>query len=249
VALPAILPILAVLLSWPRRTRDLELLALANVAFVLTVFPRADVAHLAFVAALPYVLCAAGIARWLPARPAAGIAMAGILLAAIFGSNFFSSFANTVPVASAVGRLRVASNDAANVERLVNTVRPGSGLFVYPYMPIQYFATQAQDPTRFSFLAPGMMTQREASIALDELQARPPQWLLYMKLSQTEFLRVFPHAADLDWHFGTLETWLEANYEPASPDITIWGYRLYCLGGRTPWSASRSPDRPARTAD
>src|SRR5262249_35741968 len=101
-----------------------------------------------------------------------------------------------------------------------------SALFVYPYMPIHYFVTQARNPTRFSFLAPGMMTDREASIALDELRANPPQWVLYMHLTREEFLRVFPHAANLDWRFATCEEWIEKNYQP-DPQVIVWGYRLY----------------------
>jgi hypothetical protein len=74
-ALPAILPILGVIgaaIAWKRRTLDanrrraIELLLLATVALVLTVFPRADVMHLAFVAALPYVLAGVAVALLLP---------------------------------------------------------------------------------------------------------------------------------------------------------------------------------------
>ncbi len=43
-------------------------------------------------------------------------------------------------------------------EKLFQEVRPGDGLFVYPYMPIHYFLTQGRNPARFSFLQPGMMT-------------------------------------------------------------------------------------------
>ena len=36
------------------------------------------------------------------------------------------------------------------MHELLSVVRPGSGLFVYPYMPLLYFLTQAENPTRFS---------------------------------------------------------------------------------------------------
>ena len=225
VALPAILPVAAVgLFALRGRRRDLELLTLAAVAITATVFPRADVAHLMFIEALPLVVCVAALTRF--PRAGAALAMAGVVLAGIFGMNFFTTLRGTEMVASPIGELRVASQQAPDLAGLVAKVRPRQGLFVYPYMPIVYVATQTTNPTRFSYLAPGMMTEREASEALDELRASPPEWVLYMKLSREEFLRVFPHATGLDWHFASLEEWLDANYAPVEPAVSLWGYRL-----------------------
>jgi hypothetical protein len=99
---------------------------------------------------------------------------------------------------------------------------------VYPYSPIQYFITQARNPTRFSYLAPGMMTREEEAEALAQLQSQPPQWLLYLPLDRDEFLRVFPHATSLSGHFETLETWLTQNYKPVEqPAVNLGGYRLW----------------------
>src|SRR5258708_5532447 len=98
VALPAILPILAlaggfvVSRSMSGRQRAAVRLAMfALVAVVATVFPRADVAHLAFVAALPFVLATVAFARLLPARMGASLAMFMLLLAAVFAGNFFNT--------------------------------------------------------------------------------------------------------------------------------------------------------------
>jgi len=233
IALPAILPPIAVIsmaILRPRETPErrpaIELLTLAAIAFVATVFPRADIAHLAFVAALPYALSVAGIARLLPARAGAAFAMPVILLAAVFGSNFFTSLRATTPIVSPVGALRVPSTQANGVAQLLSRVRPGSSLFVYPYMPLHYFLTQAKNPTRYSFLAPGMMTERDSSAALAELKANPPQFVMYMSLKREEFLRVFPNARSLDWHFATLEKWLDENYEATDPAVWVWGYNL-----------------------
>jgi 4-amino-4-deoxy-L-arabinose transferase-like glycosyltransferase len=234
VALPAIVPVLGVVslaVLYPRASqqqrRAFELLFLACLAFIATVFPRADVAHLLFVEALPLTICAIAISQLLPAGISAAVAMFTILLSAVFAGNFFTTLHDTQALASPVGTLRIAAQQAAGMRRLIAEVRPSATLFVYPYMPVQYFATQARNPTRFSFLAPGMMTRREASAALDELRARPPEWLLYMKLSEEEFVRVFPHGANLDRRFSNLEDWLDANYAPVDPDVAVWGYRLY----------------------
>jgi 4-amino-4-deoxy-L-arabinose transferase-like glycosyltransferase len=236
VALPAILPPLAILLGglvlWRGRTgeqRDVLLLLLPAVAaLAITAFPRADVMHLAFIAALPYVLVAAALSSLLPARAASWLAIASILLATIFASNYVRGWRESSPVPSPAGTLQVVRDQAPDVQRLMQQVHPGDSLFVYPYMPMQYVLTQARNPTRYSYLMPGMMTRNQEIETLGELEARPPEWLMYMPLSREEVLRVFPNASDRDWRFVELESWMQQNYRPVeSPAVSVGGYRLW----------------------
>jgi 4-amino-4-deoxy-L-arabinose transferase-like glycosyltransferase len=235
VALPAILPPLAIVLGglalWRGQPRDREILALllpAVAALAITAFPRADVMHLAFIAALPYALVGCALARLLPTRAASWLALGSMVLAAVFASNYVRGWRESARVSSPAGVLRVPNEQAADVERLIQEVRPGDSLFVYPYMPMQYFVTQARNPTRYSYLMPGMMTRVQETEALSELEARPPEWLLYMQLSPQDFLRVFPNGAGLDWRFAELESWMQRNYVPVeAPSISVGGYRLW----------------------
>jgi hypothetical protein len=237
VALPAILPPVALLgwavAFWRRKVPDgqrstVQLLLLGLAALVMTLFPRADVMHLAFIAALSYVLAGSALALLIPARARGALAICALIMASVFASNFFISLRGTTAVASPVGTLRVSRGEHTAMENLLASVRPGEGLFVYPYMPIDYFLTQATNPTRFAFLNPGMSTSRDAGAALQDLQARPPQWLLYLKLSREEFLRIFPHGSNLDWRYETLEDWLDRNYQPVkNPEVTVSGYQLW----------------------
>ncbi|MGH9593205.1 MAG: hypothetical protein ACRD5L_08945, partial [Bryobacteraceae bacterium] len=235
-ALPAILPPAAILGGWAwwRRTASVEqretlqLLLFATIVLVITAFPRADMMHLAFVAALPYALTGAAMARLLPGRAKAAVAMASMLMASIFAANYFLGWRETARVQSPAGVLRVPLNQVADVEKLMATVHPGEGLFVYPYMPLQYFLTQTRNPTRFGYLAPGMMTRTEEMETLAELQTQPPKWLLYLQLSPQEFLRVFPNGSGLNWRFDTLEDWLRKHYQPVeNPGVNVAGYRLW----------------------
>jgi 4-amino-4-deoxy-L-arabinose transferase-like glycosyltransferase len=237
VALPAILPIAAILLwgalLWrgkvPAEQRPvIGLLLLAAGVFVITTLPRADVMHLAFVAALPYALAAAAFARLLPSRARAALAMGSSLLAILFASNYAKGWNQTVPMQTPVGILRVPVDQASEFGRLLATVHPGESLFVYPYMPVQYFFTQGKNPTRYCGLGPGMTTPEQESEGLAELQARPPEWLLYMQLSREEFLRVFPNGTDLNFRLENLEAWMERNYRPVEgPSVNVGGYRLW----------------------
>jgi 4-amino-4-deoxy-L-arabinose transferase-like glycosyltransferase len=236
-ALPAILPPAALLLwsamYWRRRAplemrAEVILLALASVALVLTAFPRADLFHLAFVAALPYALVAAALAHLLSVRAGAILAFTFIPLAGLFSLNNVIAAFDVQPVASPVGKLRAPAGLAPDLVKLMRQVGPSQTLFVYPYMPIFYFATQARNPSHFSFLAPGMMTKAEETAALNELQAHPPEWLLNMPLSQEEFSRIFPNANGASARFEALEAWLAENYAPVEQSpVNLNGYRLW----------------------
>ncbi len=236
-ALPAIVPPAALLLwltAFLRKKAPVELrpeillLSLTTVALALSAFPRADLFHLAFVAAIPYALAAAALARLMTIRAGAILAFTFIPLALLFSLNNVIGAFSTRSIASPVGKLRAPADLAPELAKLLAQVRPGQTLFVYPYMPIFYFVTQANNPSRFSFLAPGMMTGNEESEALAELESHPPEWLLNMPLSREEFLRVFPNAGGANARFEALETWLEKNYEPFDqPPVTIGGYRLW----------------------
>jgi hypothetical protein len=123
--------------------------------------------------------------------------------------------------------LQVARDQAPDVQRLIQQVHRGDSLFVYPYMPMQYFVTQARNPTRYSYLMPGMMTRSQEIEALGELESRPPEWLMYMRLSREELQRVFPNGAGGDLRFAELESWMQQNYRPVEgPAISVGGYRL-----------------------
>jgi hypothetical protein len=236
IALPAILPPLAPAL-WAAEYRrgalareqfaPLVLLLAAMAALVATAFPRADVMHLALVAALPAALCGAGAARVLPERASGLIATFFCVAALAFASNHARAYLKSVRVESPAGTLLVDREMSGAMARIVDRVRPGETLLVHPYMPVLYFTTQARNVTRFSFLAPGMMTAREEGEMLAALEASPPQWVLYQRTTRQEFLRVFPHARDLDNRFTQIDEFLENRYESAAePPVQLAGYRL-----------------------
>lgn len=244
IALPAILPVVAVIgsaVALKRRALDsgrrhaMELLLLVTAALVFTVFPRADVMHLAFIAALPYVLAGVAAAWLMPARAAFPVGAFMIVLASLFAANDVNGWRMTRTIASPVGRVRAGIDQAGDLEKLFAAVHPGASLYVYPYLPVAYFLTQARNPTRYAYLNPGMMTHANELAVLGQLQADPPEWLLYMKLSREEFLRVFPHGEGLDWRFETLEDWLDRNYAPSEkPAVSVGGYQLWRRIATTP---------------
>jgi hypothetical protein len=237
-ALPAVLPVVA-LVAWSlwmllRRAgrpwaakNAIPYLLACMVVYVGSTWPRADVAHLAFVAVLPAALTAVWIARYTPRWLTACLSGFLAVWAVVFLAQAASSLRGEVAVVTPVGTLRATPSDAQAVAALLKAVRPDDALYVHPYKPLLYFLTQGRNPTRYSYLAPGMMTRNEEASALEALENSPPKWLLYLPLSRAEFLRVFPHAAGLDHRFPMIEAWRERGYIPVEPPVVVAGYRLY----------------------
>ena len=74
--------------------------------------------------------------------------------------------------------LGAAHGPAAGLQTMAmlqQQVRPSDTLFVFPYRPMVYFLTLARNPTRYSFLQPGMFPESDAQRAasLDGLYGYP----------------------------------------------------------------------------
>lgn len=237
-ALPAVLPIVA-LAAWSlgMLVRRAERLWAANnaipyllacmVLYVASTYPRPDVAHLRFVAVLPAMLTTVWVARCAPRWLTAGAFAVLTVGAEMFLVQAARVLWDEVAVVTPVGTLRAAPSDAQAVGALLQAVRPDDALYAHPYMPLLYFLTQGRNPTRYSYLAPGMMTRNEEIAALEALYNSPPRWLLYLPLSRAEFLRVFPHATGLNHRFPMIEGWRRREYVPVDPSVIVGGYQLY----------------------
>lgn len=233
-ALPAILPVVGAL-GWAflfrsatrENKRVVALMLLASVALMGTTFPRADIMHLAFVAALPAALAGAGVSRLFPERAAGLTATAFALGALLFASNPLRAWIASERVPSPVGPLLSEAPQSEALRQILTRVNPADSLFVHPYMPVLYFLTQARNVSRYAFLAPGMMTAVEEQELLTSVRADPPKWVLYQPTSRAEFLRIFPNATELNHRFPLIDEWVDANYEAAAePEVRFAGYRL-----------------------
>ncbi|MBV9771328.1 MAG: glycosyltransferase family 39 protein [Bryobacterales bacterium] len=234
VALPAVLPVIALVggsVFWAQRKSSKESLRaviphllLSILALAASTYPRADVAHLAYVAALPYAVTGILVYRCVSPPWRAGIGIFIAFWAAVFAAQaqLPGSFER---LHTPVGAVQASAMDAAVVKDLLSRVLPNQSLFVYPYKPLLYFLTQARNPTRYSYLAPGMMTGEDARVVLCELEASPPAWVLYMDLNRTEFERVFPAAGRGDPHYPDLESWIQKNYRSTNRPL-LDGYEL-----------------------
>jgi hypothetical protein len=237
-ALPAILPV-ANLTGWttvltlrpPAAPNDVPkvpaiiYLLFCSVALVVSTYPRPDLMHLAWVAPVPYVLGTALFALAMPRW-----AQIAAVLTTMFGATLLLLHLGTtlggVSLATPIGVVRASPDTVQPVRDLLERVKPGDSVFVYPYKPLLYFLTQTKNPTRYSYLQPGLMTDQDEQSALADLRRSPPQWMLYLRMTPEAFLRVFPNADRSKLGFKTLEGWVEANYSSAGPLVVGGGYRL-----------------------
>ena len=236
-ALPAILP-MTNLAGWaaalwlrtpagldPARRAAIRYLLVCSVALVASTYPRPDLAHLAWVAPVPFALAGALVASAVPRPVQAAVVVLGILGPTFFVLHLVSTLGG-VSLATPVGKVRVSQESAASVQALLDTVKPGDSAFVHPYKPLLYFLTQTKNPTRYSYLGPGMMTSADEQSALGDLRRAPPQWVMLLRISPGEFLRIFPSGDLSRLRFQDLENWIDAHYAPAVPAVELEGYRL-----------------------
>lgn len=235
---PALLPVLAGIgwaCAWvwgrwsgivPTARFSIAFLLACLAGYVVSAEPRPDITHLTTVSPVAYVLVAILICTYVPAPRAALIftVLLPLALVSVLQSAMSLMTAGSMPTPA--GRLRVASEEEPELRSLLAAVRPRQSLYVHPYLPLFYFLTQTNNPTRYSYLAPGMMGPEEERTALQELEKCPPDWVLYLPLQEKDYLRVFPSAAGLNLHYETIERWIQGNYAPLTRPLSISGYQL-----------------------
>lgn len=218
---PALLPVLAyvglaalMLFSRKRLQQHKEVLVLFvifSAGVLLAGLPRIGAHQLLFLSPVFWVLAgyvvfsAAGQNNWL--TPAVALLTSAMLISA-FGTN--RKF--TEVVETNAGAVRCTPQDGQLVSALVTRIGPGDTLFVFPYLPVVYFLAGGENPSRFSFLQPGMMTRRDEADVVSELRAHPPQWMLWAQFPPRFWMEIWPHTNPASLDFPTLEKYMSANY-------------------------------------
>ena len=212
-SLPAILPPLIALLFWrPLKAPPLRMLFLGGVALIASTYPRMDVPHLTYTAPLFYALTAILAAPVL--RPMARVATFAVctLLASIFTWYGVTQHFSETTLETNVGSIRASPDDAVFLRGVQLEIPRGSSLFVFPYLPIAHFLTLDRNPTRYSYLQPGMMSDEDESTAIAELKRNPPSKVLYFDLPEPEILRIWPSSDPSRVRLRRMEAYLSSNY-------------------------------------
>ena len=232
--LPATLPFLSAIWLWKRPSMSVVIVFTVGVALILSTYPRWDLNHLTWVSAPFYALAAALIARTSFRKVAAVI----VLIAA--GSCFMVSIEQRFREATRVTSVGSVHGKPADLDVLAMIqarVEPSDTLFVFPYRPLLYFVTGAHNPTRYSFLQPGMFSDQDESEALNELRAHPPRWVFYTRVSPEAYLRIWPGSDPRRLQMSGIEDFLRENYQ----ETEQWAdFKLLTLtDARTPFTSTR----------
>ena len=216
IVMPVIVPICALLaFSAARRvwrTPLLFVLACA-LAAVLSTAPRMDAAHLTYSSPLSYVVAGCALASLLPGRLRAPLAMALSFVPCIMMWNGVSQRLHLETAQTRGGVLFGEPKDLALEHSLEASIQKGEPFFAFPYIPIAYFLTQGANPTRYSFLQPGMMADSDEDQALASLMSAPPARVFYMDVPDWAYLRLFPSSDPRRLRMRKIEKWLRENYD------------------------------------
>ena len=208
--LPATLPFFSAIWLWKRPPMSVVILLATGAALILSTYPRWDLNHLTWVSAPFYALAAALIARASFRKTVAVI----VLIAA--GSCVMVSIQQRLRETTRVTSVGSVHGKLADLDVLAliqARVKPSDTLFVFPYRPLLYFVTGAHNPTRYSFLQPGMFSDKDESEALTELRAHPPQWVFYTHVSPEAYLRIWPGSDTQRLKMAGIENFLRDNYQ------------------------------------
>jgi len=208
--LPATLPFFSLIWLRKQPSPGIIVLMAASAALILSTYPRWDMLHLVYVAAPAYALAAPLIASWRFVRP---VAVTTLLAAASLAGIALDQRLSEPSRQTMLGMVHGPPADLETMEMLQSHVHPSDTLFVYPYRPLAYFLTLARNPTRYSFLQPGMFPESDETLALEELEAQPPRWVFYMDLSPDQFLRIWPASDPRRLRMPRIESFLKSNYQ------------------------------------
>lgn len=229
---PVVLPPLAALACLALRVARksvnpfLWLLGGGSVASLLACWPRFGAAQLLFGSAFFHALLSGAAACILPRRSHLWLGAGMFLVATV---AVFAGWPNDAParIETPVGLLNVSRRHHILLNDLLSTIRPGDTLFVYPYLPALYFVLAANNPTRYSFLQPGMMGPRDIQPLLMDLRAHPPRWIVWHDFAPDFILKNWPSSDPSRMRYPEIESFFNTNYHLVNPDgVVPVGYRL-----------------------
>jgi len=224
--IPAWLPIAATL-GWAVALRktgreagltraDVAYLLVCGAALIAAQMPRLDLPHLMFASPVYYALSAALAARILRGVPLTVCTIIFLLAAGTYAGFACLTRLKEQSVQTRAGLASMNPEEARLLATLESFVKPGDSLFVFPYMPVFYFALDGRNPTRYSFLQPGMSSIQDEANVLADLHRRPPQWVIYLNIQPEDYLRIWPSSDPTRLRMESIEHFIAGGYEPVT---------------------------------
>lgn len=215
-------------LWWYRKEKQLAFPLLFCIGGLITSYPRMEFVQLVFVSAPFFGLAISLLFRSLkdalhPLAQALLVFPASYFLLAIFTLR-----SNYEPVSTRAGLQLGLPGTARAMEKLQNLIPAGETVFVFPYLSSLYYLLQVNNPTRYDYLQPGMMSFDDESRALEDLERHPPQFVVWQTFPESEILKAWPGSDPGRMRFERIERFIRSYYRPvdeaASPHfrLDIW---------------------------
>ena len=246
-AIPSVLPSLALLLfllsAWRREsvTPQVKWLLAAGIGAALSCYPRWSADQLLFTT--PFFLGALFLmgSALLPSQRIRAVALCQLAICSTVIFFTLTARRPTVPVSTQLGEVFCRPQDQRSIEFATAAVQPGESLFVFPYQPIWYSLTGARNPTYYDFLQPGMMTAEDESETLRELEANPPQRVIWHNLPVKAIVAIWPNSNPSTFKFRRIEAFVRTNYRQVQAPDPATRYSIAIFGRVTPTGAAIAP--------
>ena len=237
---PAVLPPAAIFgwtWFWRARGRRADMAEIAPLlgaaaALTLAAWPRWTSDALLHTMALSWFLCALLLYRL--TAPRQRFWCCGVVLVVSAGSllpKLVAPWSNALQE-TRVGSLRDPTNQGEVLDGLERWVNPGDTLFSFPYLPSAYYFLNARNPSRYTFLQPGMMTAEDEGRAVAELQLAPPQWVIYEAFPPEAVFRIWPGTDPARIPMAAMNKYLSAHYRQV--DSIAWETARLAVMERVP---------------
>lgn len=206
--------LMAGLYSVWRKDLRLEFPVVSCLALFATAYPKWDAYSLFFIAA-PFLGLLLSILFSMV--PEALSSLVRGLVFAFFTYNLIN--VSTLPyrltrMPTRAGVLMGDSASALVMEKLENAIPRKSKVFVYPYLSALYTLLDVENPTRYEYLQPGMMTAEDEASVLTDLKKSPPDFIFWQNFPDADIRRVWPSSNPDRHRFTRLEQWIPQEYEP-----------------------------------
>ncbi len=212
VALPVLLPALAVRYRMHTSRPEIVLYWLCGWALWLSEIHRKDICHLVFGSPLLMILCIYYLEQYRAKAADLALQILGIGAVCLAGFNLFLVLC-AHPLATRVGSIAVFKSDPV-LALLDDKAAPGEEIFAYPYCPMYYFLSATTNPTRYGGLVYNFNTPSQFEEVVRVLEQRRVKYVVWNTAFQgKEVAALFPASARMSPNALIIEPYLESHYK------------------------------------
>ncbi len=242
--IPVVLGPLAILLGFIQIVRGrwkgpAALLVWLAFGMLLTTWPRWDVNLLIGVTPPCYVILLIWCEETMRAAGATvraailSVYLVALTLSFTYAAQLLSTVDAFVYFPTRFGLQRNIEEDGEAYAALEQRIPEGEGVFVFPYLPVINYMLKTRNPTSYSWLQPGMMSHADEAIALHELEAGPPKFILRQYNPDVQILSVWPNSDRSLMRFPSIEDFI-ANRYTAVDKVTSPHFEMTVFERRAP---------------